>query len=216
MRFTSDCRIHIPVAVTARTSSNDGAAASLTFIHDMHPRIQEVLDHLDTNRRELRSSVDSVPEPQRQLKADADAWSVVEVLEHLAIVETNVARMLERKIAEGREAGLGQESETSSVLDGGQDAKVRDRSFKIVTGEATAPKSSLAPPDAWDAVERSREALRRVILDADGLALGEVSAPHRIFGPLTAYQWLAFIGSHESRHAAQIRDIGARLAVARG
>jgi hypothetical protein len=177
----------------------------------MHPRIQEVLDHLTTNRRVLREAVDEVPLELRQMKPDAAAWSVVDVLEHLALVETNVAGLLRKKIADQRAAGLGPETETSSVINARHDAKVRDRSYKIATGDVTAPKSSLSPDAAWDAVTTAREALRQVVVDADGLALGEVSAPHRVFGPLTGYQWLAFVGSHESRHAAQIREIGASL-----
>ena len=57
----------------------------------------------------------------------------------------------------------------------------------------------------------ARETLRQVVIDVDGLALAEVSAPHRHLGPLNGYEWMAFIGNHESRHAAQIREIGASL-----
>ena len=74
------------------------------------------------------------------------------------------------------------------------------------------PKSALSPEAAWSALERAGDALQKVVMEADGLALGEISAPHRAFGRLSGYQWLAFAGSHESRHAAQIREIGASLA----
>jgi hypothetical protein len=42
---------------------------------------------------------------------------------------------------------------------------------------------------------------------SDRLALGTLSMPHPLFGPLSAYHWLAFVGGHEARHAAQIREI---------
>jgi hypothetical protein len=38
-----------------------------------------------------------------------------------------------------------------------------------------------------------------------------VSWPHPRFGPLTGYQWIAFSGAHEARHAAQIREIAEQL-----
>ncbi len=44
--------------------------------------------------------------------------------------------------------------------------------------------------------------------EADGLALGNFSYPHPMFGPLDLYQWLVFVGLHESRHACQIRELG--------
>lgn len=177
----------------------------------MQPRIKEVLDHLATNRRELREAVDGVPIDRRRTKPNLDAWSVVDVLEHIAIVESSVAGLLKRKIGEGRDAGLGLETDISPVIDQRYVAKVCDRSYKIVTGEGTRPKSDLAPEAAWEAAERAHETLRQVVIDVDGLALGEVSAPHPIFGPLNVYEWIAFVGSHESRHAAQIREIGASL-----
>ena len=50
------------------------------------------------------------------------------------------------------------------------------------------------------------------IARGDGLALSQVEHPHPIFGPLNLYQWVAFVGAHEARHAAQIREVGAQLA----
>jgi hypothetical protein len=36
--------------------------------------------------------------------------------------------------------------------------------------------------------------------------------PHPALGVLDGYQWLAFVGTHELRHANQIREIGEALA----
>lgn len=177
----------------------------------MQPRIQELLDHITGARQELRDAIDTVPAEHRQARPTPEAWSVAEVLEHLAVVETNVAGMLRRKITEGREAGLGVETESSPVVNPRHVATMRDRSRRIETGDATRPKSLLSSDAAWDAAERARETTRQVMIESDGLALSEISAPHRIFGPLNAYQWIAFIGNHESRHAAQIREIGTSL-----
>jgi hypothetical protein len=177
----------------------------------MQPRIKEVLDHITSTRQELRDAVDGVPIENRQTRPSPEAWSVAEVLEHLAIVETNIAGLLKRKIAEGREAGLGAETDSSPILDPTRTATMRDRSHRIESPETTRPKSSLSAEAAWEATERSRATMRQVLADANGLALGEISAPHRIFGPLNAYEWVGFVGNHESRHAAQIREIGTRL-----
>jgi hypothetical protein len=32
-----------------------------------------------------------------------------------------------------------------------------------------------------------------------------------VLGVIDAYQWFIFVGSHEARHASQIREIGAAL-----
>ena len=64
---------------------------------------------------------------------------------------------------------------------------------------------------AWSILERARAALRQAVLAADGRALSEVSAPHARLGTLNLYQWLIFLGTHEGRHAAQIREIAETL-----
>ena len=41
----------------------------------------------------------------------------------------------------------------------------------------------------------------------NGLAIGQIELPHPRFGLLNAYQWVLFLGAHERRHTAQIREI---------
>ncbi len=56
-------------------------------------------------------------------------------------------------------------------------------------------------------IDAARAALLDVIRGADGLALGEVMFPHPAAGPLNGYAWIVFVGLHEARHAAQVREI---------
>jgi hypothetical protein len=43
------------------------------------------------------------------------------------------------------------------------------------------------------------------------MALGDITVPHPVLGPLNLYQWVLFVGGHESRHAIQIREIAQAL-----
>src|SRR6266850_733005 len=56
----------------------------------MHPRIEEVLNYLDTERSALREAVELVPAAARNQSPGADRWSVAQVLQHLAGVENRV------------------------------------------------------------------------------------------------------------------------------
>jgi hypothetical protein len=53
--------------------------------------------------------------------------------------------------------------------------------------------------------------MRSVMRAADGLKLTDVTMPHPVFGALNLYTWFAWVGSHEARHAAQIREIAAAV-----
>ena len=177
----------------------------------MHPRLEELSNLLDTHRATLRAAVDSVPTSLRGTRPDTDRWSVAEVLEHLGIVEQRVTHTLGTQLTAAKAAGLGPETEMTSVLESFDVGRLLDRSKRFMSGEASRPKGALDAAEAWDALERSRTGLRTLIAEADGFALGGITLPHPAFGPLDMYQWIAFLAGHDARHADQIREVGAAL-----
>jgi uncharacterized damage-inducible protein DinB len=180
----------------------------------MHARIKELFDYLDVRREELRAAVEGIPDGQRELQPAPDRWSVAGVIEHLALLETRLIGLFKKRIAEGRAAGVGPDNETSSVLASTDFAILLDRTRRLTAPETIQPKTNTDAVSAWRALEQAREGLRSTILEADGLALTEIFETHRVFGPMDLYKWIAFVGGHEARHAAQIREIGAQLALA--
>ena len=80
--------------------------------------------------------------------------------------------------------------------------------------EAILPRNDVDAETAWTELEQARENLRAAFLSGDGLALEQVIQPHPVLGQINMYQWTMFNGSHEARHALQIREIGERLSAA--
>jgi hypothetical protein len=179
----------------------------------MHPRTEELLRHLDANRVVLRAAVDDVPPALRDVRPAPDRWSVAEVLEHLKRVEEQLTRLLSMKLSEAQAAGaLGPESATGPVVDPRAHRAVLDRRRQVVAGDRVLPRGQLDSSAALAALETTRAGLLELLSAYDGVAIAAVTHPHPILGPIDAYQWFAFIGSHEARHAAQIREIGDALA----
>jgi len=177
----------------------------------MHARIRELLRYLDDTGADLRAAVDAVPPPLRSRKPAADRWSVAEVLEHLSLVEQRIANMAAAQIQAGRTGGLGPDTNTVGTLESFDAHRVVDRSRRLIAAEATLPHQGLDEPAAWAALVEARDAVRTAILGGDGLNLGELVIPHSVMGHMNLYHWVAFIGAHELRHAAQIREIAAQL-----
>jgi hypothetical protein len=172
----------------------------------MQSRIREVLTYLDAQYDALRNAFESIPAEKRDESPAAGAWSPAGVIEHLAIVETSIGRLISQRVAAGREAGVGAETDESSVLDTFAHSKaIRDRTRKIVSGERSHP-TQLPSEAAWKAFDAAHADLRAAVVSADGIALGEIVHPHPVFGPLNLYHWIAFVGGHEARHAEQIRE----------
>ena len=171
----------------------------------MHPRLAELLDYAGAQRLMLLAAVEAVPEDRRDVAPRGGVWSVAEVLEHLCLTETGIARLVAKRVAEAREAGLERDEDVSSLL------ATLDR-FGLVRGTRLAAAPEIVRPSgtwSWsDGLERlrgSREAFGRAVATGDGLALGRVTFPHPLLGPLNLYEWILFVGQHEARHATQIR-----------
>ena len=177
----------------------------------MHPRIEEVVNYLDTERTALRDAVELVPAALRNQSPGADRWSVAQVLQHLAGVENRIGMAMTKWIADARAAETGPETETSPVVNNLMVQAIADRSKRRDAPEEFRPPGDVDAESAWAALERSRKTLRAAILAGDGLALGEIKQPHPVLGPIDLYQWALFEGSHEARHAGQIREIAEEL-----
>jgi hypothetical protein len=80
----------------------------------LHPRLAELRTELDRTRDALLSAVARVPAEAAQIRAEADGWSVAEVVEHLQIVEGGVGRLL-GKLSKRAES-LGPETSSASVM----------------------------------------------------------------------------------------------------
>lgn len=180
----------------------------------MHPRIREVLTYLDAQRALLERAVAAVPPELRARRPSPERWSVAEVLEHVALVESQVNWLIATRLDAARAAGLGPEQDTDPVLPTFDLSRALDRSRPLEAGESTQPRAGLDASMAEAALTHARESLRATILSADGLALTQLSAPNPVLGPLNAYQWVLFIGAHEARHAEQIQESAAALSLA--
>ena len=176
-----------------------------------HPRSMELVAHLDTNRAQLWLAVEAVAPPDRERRPSPDRWSVAEVLEHLAIVENRVTTRLGDAFEAARAAGMTPDEETSSVVDPSFLKRAHDRSRRFKTGEHAEPHGGITASEAWTKLEDSRQAFLNLLERADGLAVSGIAAPHPAFGTLTFHQWAVFLGAHDARHAAQIREMADQL-----
>lgn len=177
----------------------------------MHPRIEEVLNYLDTERTALRDAVELVPAELRNQSPAVNRWSVAQVLQHLAGIEDRIGTSMTKWIAEAHTGGTGPETETTSIVNSLPHQAIADRSQRRNAPEEFQPRSDADAESAWAALGRSRAMLRAALLAGDGLALGEVKQPHPVLGPINLYQWALFVGSHETRHAGQVREIAEAL-----
>jgi len=178
----------------------------------MQPRITEGLKFLDLQRSVLIAAVAEVPPGDADRRPSPERWSAAQVVSHLGSVEASIAGLFRQRLQEARDAGLGAEQDPSPILPTLDIARLLDRERALVASERVRPPEAPVMDEVLATLERTRGILRRAVVLADGLAIGEVTAPHPFLGSLNLYQWLIFLAAHEARHAAQIRTIAETLA----
>jgi DinB family protein len=170
----------------------------------MHPITRELLAYLDQQRSILKSAFESIPAEMRDRPPAPDRWSAANIVEHLSIVQTRICGILSDRIEEAR-SGLSADTGTDPILPTIDYKRMYDRSKRATAPEAVIP-TGLDATSAWTALANSGSMMRAMLLANDGLALSPVTHPHPRFGVLSVYEWVAFIGAHEVRHAEQIRE----------
>jgi len=187
----------------------DGSTTSL------HPRIEELIEHLEETRAALLDAVRHVAPDGRDARPGDGRWTVGEVLDHVSRVEGGYARLLTKRVSDARAKGIASEAETSSILGSVESGPLVDRGRRLQAPEIVVPREGATVAEGLAALEGTRAAVRAALVDASGLALGTLTQQHPYFGALNMYQWGVFLGFHDLRHAEQIREIGHTAPAAR-
>lgn len=177
----------------------------------MHPHLSDVFAKLDESRQALRQALAIVPSAARHERPGPDRWSPIEIVEHLALVETRFSAVVGGKIAEALTHGLGPEAAPREPLPDRVREMLANRINRRTAPEAATPSGRLDEASAWRLADTARAGFRVAVTSADGRALSTVIHEHPFFGPLNVYQWVELIAAHEMRHVAQVRETAVQL-----
>jgi hypothetical protein len=169
----------------------------------VHPRIAGLVTYLEQSRAALLASVDGRTTDELERRPEPDAWSALEILDHLRLVERSVGGLLARSVERAQQ--LGPDRSTDSVLHSLDALSVRTASRSFHAPPAARPRDGLTLSDTVAALRVTRAQLLKSVGALDGLALEEIRFPHPMLGELNLYQWILFVGQHEERHTRQIR-----------
>jgi len=162
------------------------------------------MSYVEEKRRELLNSFAGVSGTRLCQRGDPGGWSVAEILEHLRMVESGVARLITKRVEKARAEGLRAETSTSSVMSSFDPHAAKLEAGTLQAPTLVQPRTDVDINEAIEGLETSREALRAAVVSADGLAIGDIKHTHVVLGELDLYQWLIFVGHHEARHRKQI------------
>lgn len=160
---------------------------------------------LDHERAAFLAQVDRVPGARREQRLKPERWSVAEICEHLARIDTGVTRLLTLKSAEPLTATP--EQLIAARLTPEKAARVRSRDERITAPDRISPTGTLPIEAALAQLSGARAALKTGFLATDPAVLDGAVHPHPVIGPLTLRGWVEFVAHHDARHAQQVAEL---------
>src|SRR5438034_3156740 len=138
----------------------------------MHAITCELIAYLDAQRSVLKSAFESVPPGMRDRLPAPERWSAANIVEHLAIVEARISRLLSDRIEETRPE-LSAATSNEAILPRIDYKRMYDRSTRVKAPETAIP-TGLDAASAWTALESAGSMMRAMLIANDGLALSPV------------------------------------------
>ena|SRR5215204_2189817 len=172
--------------------------------------ISEIYDANDRIRVKLKGIVTNLNDEQANTLPDGEKWTVKEFVEHIAIVDEGIMRISAKLLTAAKENGRAADGtakfteEFVQKIGSARDSKFEAPDRVRPTGTKTIAES-LAK---LDETRQKLEALRPLFESVD---CSEPKFPHPAFGDMTAHEWLALLGGHETRHLKQIENLLERI-----
>ncbi len=168
---------------------------------------QEMLESLERSREALLQAVQGVTEEQAARTPAAGRWSILQCVEHVAVVEDYLLGQVVN--AHQAEAPLLNEKREALIR-----ARAADRERRVPAPELARPVGRFAT--LAEATQGFLQVRARTIefVESSSSDLRCQVTSHPILGTVNCYENLLMIAAHPQRHAGQIAEIRAALWVA--
>lgn len=171
----------------------------------MLPILRSRFDELERQRRALLDRLLAHTPAQLAFRPAPGAWSLVQLMEHLVLVEEGTLMFLEKKAPRPASSRTLRDQLKWAVFSrlSPMPVRVRTPTDLVVPGSEATVESLV---QRWDA---ARERLVGYLERVDDAALPLIVFKHAIGGPLPILETLDFVGLHIRHHEHQIRRIRA-------
>lgn len=164
----------------------------------------KMIEEMARGSRALHDAVRGISADQAALRPAPDRWSVLECVEHLAVVEEYLLGQMESAVPS--ETPVGSEARARRIAE-----RAADRSRPFSAPEVAHPHGRFATLaqalDRFDSLRaRTVQFVENCPVDPRTLA-----GAHPLVGPINCYETMFAMAMHPVRHAEQIREIRAAL-----
>jgi DinB superfamily len=174
----------------------------------MDSTIEEIYVKNASIREQLKLRISKLNDEQLNLRLE-NSWTILEVVEHIAIVESGIAGICTALLKKSQvenipntgKANLSETFAERTILLGDR------RKQKVEAPERVLPTGKLSIAESFAKMAESSEILNQLRNGLEAIDTQKATFPHPFFGELSATEWLVLIGGHEFRHIDQIDEI---------
>ncbi|MFL6467960.1 MAG: DinB family protein [Pyrinomonadaceae bacterium] len=168
--------------------------------------VNEVYERNDAIRGRLNEVLGSLNEEQFDHLPHDEKWTITNVVEHVAVVESNMIRICAKLLGKAQAEGkTGDGSITNSASFKEKAAEVA--SLKLEAPDFVQPTCKQTIDQSLEKMNENRSMLLQLKSQFEKFDSTVHRFPHPFFGDLSAAEWLMLIGGHKARHIKQIEKL---------
>jgi hypothetical protein len=174
--------------------------------------IDQALGYFDQTRKRIAEVTTGLSGPQWIFKPAADRWSILEILEHMVIVQERVLGPIQTRLAQ---APAPPDDRDHQLIDRIVLEKIPDRSIKAKAPDVIEPSGQCSPPAAFDRLARNYARLAAFVESTPDLRAHILEAPplrvltNGEYQTMDGYQWALTVAGHDQRHVCQMLEVQA-------
>jgi hypothetical protein len=168
---------------------------------------QRLLAHLDMTESWLAQELKGLTPAQLKFHMTPESWSIMEVVEHLAIAEPQYWQRVQDSMKQPAATEKIEATDAAILWYG------IDRTNRTKTGEARVPKGKFT--DVSESLASFRK-LRATLRDYAKTTQDDLRSRKLLEGNMDVYQWFLMISTHSQRHILQIQEIKAHAGYPKG
>jgi rubrerythrin len=168
--------------------------------------IAEIYESNDKIREKFKAIIADLSDEQAAHLPDGEKWTLAELIEHVAIVEHGMTQICAKLLGKAQAEDKKNDGTAKISPDFLQKAAA-SVDQKIEAPERVRPTGTKSVAESLAKMEENRETLKQMRPLFESFDGSEHKFPHPAFGDLSAHEWLALIGGHESRHLRQIKKL---------
>ncbi len=161
-------------------------------------------EKIHANTLYLLKSFHTLSQEEVELKSSKDSWSILEILEHIFLINKAVLKVLATPPpTEKTENTLNElvgEQKINKLL-------IINRSFKVTAPDFSNPKSNFTT--TTDASEKINSIIDKIVnhIDINKIEEETHTIKHPMLGEMTKVDWIHFMIAHTNRHILQIGEV---------